>query len=99
MATGSKAGLAKVRLGILFALVPGLLGLALLNWPITAGLERTYGLDLLFKLRGTQTPPEDVCVVAIDDASFIELGLDALEPWPRSLHGQLIQISQMLFTI
>jgi adenylate cyclase len=82
----------KIRVALLLALIPALLGLVFVHWPITAGLEKTYWLDLLFKLRGRLPAPADVCVVAIDDASFIEMGLDPLDPWPRGLHADLIRI-------
>jgi adenylate cyclase len=82
----------RIRIAVLLALVPGLLGLAFLHWPWTAGLEERYGLDLLFKLRGPVSPPPGVCVVAIDDASYLEYGFDRKAPWPRALHGELVQI-------
>lgn len=47
------------------------------------------GLDLLFILRGVKPPSEQVVVVAVDEPSFAELGLQW--PWPRSLHGQLVR--------
>jgi len=81
----------RVRAGILLALIPAALGLLAFYWPVTAALERTYGFDLLSKLRGRQSPPQGVCVVAIDDASYIEKDLDPLRPWPRGLHGELVE--------
>jgi adenylate cyclase len=82
----------RIRIAMLLALVPGLLGLAFLHWPLTAGLEERYGLDLLFKLRGPVPSPPGVCVVAIDDASYLEYGINPKAPWPRALHGELVQI-------
>jgi len=82
----------RIRIAVLLALVPGLLGLAFLHWPLTAGLEERYGLDLLFKLRGPVPPPPGVCVVAIDDASYLEYGINPKAPWPRALHGELVQV-------
>jgi adenylate cyclase len=81
----------KARAAVLLSLIPGLLGLAFVRWPVTAGLE-TSGLDLLFQLRGRQPSPTGVCVVAIDDASYLEMELDLLQPWPRALHGELVRI-------
>jgi len=81
-----------VRVALALALVPGLLGLAVAWWPPTAGLEQRYGLDFLFKLRGRRPAPQGVAVVAIDDASYIERGLDPLEPLPRELHGELVRV-------
>jgi adenylate cyclase len=76
---------------MLLAALPALLGLMFVRWPVTAGAEREYGLDLLLKLRGRQPVPEQVCVVAIDDASFLERELDPLAPWPRGLYGELVE--------
>ncbi len=80
----------KLPVAILLALIPGLLGLAAARWPLTVALERRYGLDLLFKLRGPQPRPPGVVVVAIDDASYLERKLRA--PWPRGLHGELVRV-------
>ena len=82
----------KLSIALLLALIPGLLGLVAAWWPPAVDLERRYGLDLLFKLRGTQAPPPGVCVVAIDDTSFLERGVDLLERWPRELHAELIRV-------
>jgi adenylate cyclase len=64
-------------------------GIALTRWPTTAGLERG-ALDLLFLLRGERPSPDRVCVVAIDDASYRELGL-AQDAVPRTVHADLIR--------
>jgi len=91
--TGARPGRwKKARVAALLALIPGLLGLAFANWPVTSSLERRYGLDLLFKLRGLRPTPPGVCVVAIDNTSFVEMGLDLLRPWPRALHAELVRV-------
>jgi len=81
----------RLRAGLLLAALPALLGLMFVRWPVTAGAERNYGLDLLFKVRGRLPAPEQVCVVALDDASYLEYGFDPLVPWPRGLHGELVE--------
>jgi adenylate cyclase len=81
----------RVRSGILLAAIPAALGLLFIYWPLTASIEQTYGRDLLFKLRGPIPAPRGVCVVALDDASFIERDLDPLAPWPRGLYGELVE--------
>jgi CHASE2 domain-containing sensor protein len=53
-------------------------------WP---GVEKET-LDLRFRLRGASRP-SDVVVVAIDEKTFSELGLQW--PFPRSLHGDVIR--------
>ncbi len=84
------SGLRRARAAILLALVPGLLGAALIRWPPAEGLERA-GLDLLFKWRGPLPPPRGVAVVAIDDESYRVLGVDQKGAWPRGLHARLIR--------
>jgi adenylate cyclase len=82
--------LRKTRSGLLLALIPGLLGVVLTHWAPSASLEKKGGLDNLFRLRGTRTPPAEVCVVAIDDDSYKEFGAQSTQAWPRALHGKLI---------
>jgi len=45
-------------------------------------------VDTRFELRGEQNPSPDVTVVAVDDETFNQLDLQW--PFPRSLHGRLI---------
>lgn len=45
-------------------------------------------VDSRFTIRGDQPVPDDLVVVAIDDVTFDELGVQW--PFPRSLHGRLI---------
>ena len=45
-------------------------------------------VDTRFDLRGETTPPEELLIVAIDDETFVELGLQW--PFPRSVHAELI---------
>lgn len=45
-------------------------------------------VDARFAVRGPQAPPRDVIVVAIDSATFDQLGVQW--PFPRSLHGRVI---------
>ena len=47
-----------------------------------------WWLDLLYVLRGAQPSPENIVIVAIDEPSFKEIGLQW--PWPRSLHAQVV---------
>ena len=44
---------------------------------------------MLFRIRGIEPPRAPVVIVAIDEDSFDELNLTW--PWPRALHGQLIE--------
>ena len=56
--------------------------------PIGSALDNV-GYDLNFLLRGPQSEAQDVVVVAIDEASFQEIG--QTWPWQRSIHAQLIE--------
>ncbi|MGA1191805.1 MAG: CHASE2 domain-containing protein [Bdellovibrionota bacterium] len=49
------------------------------------------GLDLWFFLRGPQSAPEDVILVAIDEESYDALQVPMHQPWPRALHAQLLE--------
>ena len=46
-------------------------------------------VDTRFSIRGSEQPPADIVVVAIDDVTFSDL--DQQWPFPRSLHGKLIR--------
>src|SRR5262245_8098672 len=81
---------ATLRAALIIALISGLPGVLFAHWPLTENLERC-GLDFLFMLRGASRAPADVCVVALDEDSIQELGLDPGLPWPRSLHARLIR--------
>ena len=58
----------------------------------TGALERSEldTVDARFSIRGIENPPDDIAVIAIDDVSFGDL--DKRWPFPRSLHGELIDI-------
>jgi adenylate cyclase len=45
--------------------------------------------DVYSCLRGPLSPPEDIIIVGIDNESFSIINLPW--PWPRSMHGKLIQ--------
>lgn len=81
----------RTRTAILLALLPGLIGILLMRWPPAEGLEKS-GLDLMFLARGALPEPAQVRVVAIDDDSYAELGIDPTTAWPRALHGELIRV-------
>jgi adenylate cyclase len=51
------------------------------------GYERD-SVDTRFSIRGTERAPADIVVVAIDDRTFDELGVQW--PFPRSLHADLV---------
>ncbi len=56
-----------------------------------AGLERAFGLPLLYALRGPVAAPRDLVIVAMDSASAQALGVpERPERWPRGLHARLV---------
>jgi len=78
--------------GLGLGLTIGLLGVLLASLPAASGWEEEIGLDLLFRLRGAQTPPPEVVLVALDGDSGRRLGLsDELTRWPRSVYVRLLE--------
>ncbi len=73
---------------LILAIVSVVLFLSILNWTGAFNIAEMKSLDLLFKLRGNLKPNTGIAVVAIDDQTFTELGMD----WPlaNSLHAQVI---------
>lgn len=53
------------------------------------GVER-WGVNQLFHLRGPIPPQTPIVIISIDEDSFDELDLQW--PWPRALHGQLLDV-------
>lgn len=77
--------------GLLLAAGIGVAGAAFAVSPFGLAFEEAVGLGWLFRLRGPLPPPAEVAVIAIDEASAIELGLPkAPRDWPRALHGRLV---------
>lgn len=52
-------------------------------------LAELKGYDLLHVLRQQRPAPDNIVLVAIDESSFAELGLQW--PWPRGLHARLVE--------
>jgi len=71
----------------LLGLAGGLIAVLLSGIPVGEFLE-LRGYDLLHLLKGRGSPSREIVLVAIDEPSLAELGLQW--PWPRSLHGRLI---------
>lgn len=67
-------------------------GLLLSFPPTELDLEESFGLPVLFKLRGPRPAPADVVVVAIDKESAQALGpYSEMARWPRALHARLTE--------
>jgi adenylate cyclase len=70
------------------ALLAGMIGV-LFFLPIM-GLEESFGLETLFRLRGVRQPPPEVVIVTADKSSSNSLSLhDDPQKWPRWIHGGL----------
>jgi adenylate cyclase len=87
----SKTRWTKRRKRLAAALVVGLAGLLLgvLLLQSAQGLRRA-SYDLPFRF-GEHTPPGDVVLVYLDEASHEDLGQPLSEPWDRRLHAQLVE--------
>jgi len=57
------------------ALVTGLLGLAMILFPVGISLEEDIGLHLLFKVRGPREVSSDVMIITLDKVSAQSLQL------------------------
>jgi len=72
-------------------LVVGVLGLVISLTPFGASLEENFGLQLLFKIRGSRRAPTEVVIITMDKASAKRLNVPSSpRKWPRSLHARLI---------
>jgi adenylate cyclase len=84
--------MSRLRKAIIVSLLIGVLGMIASLVPIGIGLEENIGLDLLFKLRGLRTPPSEVIIVSLDEATVDALQLHTdPEKWPRSLHANFTE--------
>lgn len=73
-----------------FGLTTVLMGIAVLVSPAGMYIEREFGLQWLFTLRGPVEPPAKVAVVGINSRSGLDMGLSRLpRHWPRSVHAVL----------
>lgn len=86
---------AKKNLMAVLILSGSALGIALFSqyFPYLEGLELKNYDFLMAVLRGPQTPPKDIVIVAIDDTSirkYVDQGFPF--PWPRSFHADLIRV-------
>lgn len=85
--------LGRLARSLLVGFVAALCGVLLALTPPGLALERDFGLDWLFKIRGAIVPPAEVAVVAINGKTGAALGLHARLPrdWERIIHARLIE--------
>jgi adenylate cyclase len=96
LARGRRLG--RLVRSLLVGFVAGLCGVLLALTPPGVALERNFGLDWLFKLRGAIVPPAEVAVVGINGKTGAALSLRGLglrgrlpRDWERTIHGQLVE--------
>lgn len=74
----------------ILGLIVGVAGLGAGLLPFVLALEENVDLEVLFHLRGSRPPPQEILVVSIDKESADALSLpNDLRKWPRSLHSRL----------
>ena len=85
------------RGALITGIVAGAIGLIASMMPPLLELEESFGLSVLYALRGAVDPPEDVVIVSISRESAEALGLVEdlrlevdLTGWPRALHANLV---------
>ena len=76
-------------IGALLGLVATLLHLGVMLTPFGDRLE-LKSFDLWTLIRGSQTPPEDVVIIAMNEASYQNLNIPMNQAWPRAKHGELL---------
>lgn len=52
----------------------------------------TSQTDLWFRVRGVRPPPPDLIIVALDEATYREMGLSHIQPLPRGVIGDLVNV-------
>ncbi len=88
----------------LISLVVSILHLQLFNSQIGRRVE-PWIADVWFNLRGVETPPSDVAVIAMDESSYRVLNIPLDRAWPRSMHAKLLkrlkelEVKRVLFDI
>ncbi len=75
---------------LLLAILVGCL-VAALSFSKAAEQFEMGALNYLFLLRGKQTPPDNVAVIAMDELSYRDLNVPLSQAWPRRLHAALIE--------
>jgi adenylate cyclase len=77
-----------VRLGV--AIVAALVTIGINTMPPPERIDLNV-TDHIRRLVGRSTPSKNVVVIAIDEASYTELGVGFDKPWPRALHAKLLR--------
>jgi serine/threonine protein kinase len=83
-----KPRMLSLREGVVAAVLTALISFTCLS-SVGKIVERSQ-LDALFNIRGALKPSSEVAVVAIDEQSYLELGIPMATAWPRRLHSKLI---------
>lgn len=82
---------------ILVPLATVFLGALFFFTPYSQQIEESIGLDWLFHLRGSVSPPQDVVIVGMDLESSRQFELrNRPDEWPRALHARIVEKLIML---
>ena len=76
---------------LLAGLLLAIISICFLYAPYGREIEESFGLPLLYKLRGPRQSPGEVVIVNIDDISSEKFGLAThFSKWPRTIHARLV---------
>jgi len=85
------AAMKNLSSALLLGLLPVVAGLCLFFSPYGQKLEEDFGLALLFKIRGSRPPPENIVIINLDQISSLQMGLpENFSKWPRTVHARLV---------
>jgi adenylate cyclase len=76
--------------GFLLGLVATLIHLGVMLTSFGDRLE-LKSFDFWTLLRGSKAPPEDVVIIAMNEASYQNLDIPLNQAWPRAVHAKLLQ--------
>ena len=77
----------KVGKQIKVSILSSILGTILTIFLLNSSLERLY-IDTLSYFHTNNTSVDDIVIVGIDETSF--QAMDMQWPWPREVHGELV---------
>ncbi len=76
---------------VLFMLTIGCVGALAGLFPVVSRLEESVGLNMLFVLRGSSTPPADLLLVSLGRETTRQLNLPGeINKWPRRMHARIV---------
>lgn len=80
----------RLLLGALLALIATLIHVGILVSPFGDRIE-LKALDLWSLIRGSRSTPDDIVIIAMNEASYQNLKIPLNQAWPRSKHAELLE--------